>query len=79
MTVDEAKKEIGTMDSLCEMFCNYCTTNDWYCPSECNELLKARELGFDRLVNCYARHDGDLVKVMRYIKETKLVQKKGGY
>lgn len=79
MTVEEARKEIGSIDDLCRAFCDYCTSNDWYCPSLCPELEKAKEIGIERLTKCYAAHDGDLAKVMRYIKTTKLTRKKGGY
>lgn len=72
MTIEEARKEIIDIDTFCYLCCNNCIGNDWYCPSFCKMLIKARELDFDRIVKCYARHDGDLKKVYRYIKQTKL-------
>lgn len=79
MTYEQALEELGDIDSFCRMCCNNCTSNDWYCPSECDDLEKARLLDFDRIVKCYAVHEGNLAKVFRYIKSTKLARKKGGY
>ena len=79
MTYEEAKREIPDFESFRIDCCNHCTGNDWYCPSDCEMLEKARKLDFDRILKCYARHDGDLRKVSRYIKETKINRKKGGY
>ena len=79
LTIEQALEDIADIDQFCHQICNACSSNDWYCPSECNELIKAREIGFDRILKCYARHDGDLRSVMRYIKATKVNKKKGGY
>lgn len=79
MTIEEAREEIPDIDTFCRHCCNRCTTNDWYCPSDCNMLEKARKLDFDRILKCYARNDGDLNKVFRYIKRTPIIRKKGGY
>lgn len=77
MTFDEAKNEIGDIDHFCKYACNVCTANDWYCPDECDNLKKARQIDFDRIVKAYARYDGDLSKVFRFIKEAKINLKKG--
>lgn len=71
MTFEEAKSELGNIDNFCTSVCNYCTSNDWYCPTECDALEKARRIDFDRIIKCYAKHDGDLCKVMKYIKTTR--------
>ena len=78
MTYEKAKEELKDIDSFCHAACIACN-NEWFCPSYCDMLLKAEKLDFDRIVKCYARHDGDMSKVFRYIKETKLNRKKGGY
>lgn len=79
MTEEQARKEIPDIDSFCKWSCDCCQTNDWYCPTECDILLKARQLDFNRVVKCYARHRGDLEKVFRYIKATKITRARGGY
>lgn len=73
MTVWEAKQEAPDIDTLNSMLCVNCKANDWYCPTECDTLKKGRRLPFEKILKAYARHDGDLVKVARYIKETKEV------
>lgn len=78
MTLDEAREEIGSIDYFCKCACNACTANDWYCPTECGTLRKARQMDFDRIVKAYARHDGDLSKVFRYINQAKVSTRKDG-
>ncbi len=68
MQIEQAKRECGSIDDLCHTLCDYCTSNDWDCPSDCDFLIKARKIGIDRLTSCYAKHDGDLQKVVRYIR-----------
>lgn len=77
MTLDEAREEIGSIDDFCKSACNVCTANEWYCPTECDTLLKARRLDFDRIVKSYARNDGDWSKVFRYINQAKINRRKG--
>ena len=79
MTEQQAREDIPDIDSFCKWTCDCCQSNDWYCPSECETLEKARKLDFDRIVKCYAEHDGDLNKVCRYIRTTKINRVKGGY
>lgn len=79
MTYEQAKEELGDIDAFCHQMCVSCTANDAFCPSDCDDLQKARQLDFDRIVKCYARSDGDLWAVMRYIKTCKVNRVKGGY
>lgn len=72
MTVEEAKQEIPDIDTFCGHACDSCN-NDWYCPSYCDLLIKAHKIPFENILNCYARHDGDMYKVFRYIEQTKEV------
>lgn len=72
MTYEQALEEMGDIDDFCIKCCNRCTGNDWYCPSPCDMLEKARQLDYSRLVKCYARHEGDLNKVSRYISQAKV-------
>lgn len=41
--------------------------NDWYCPSDCDLLEEASKLDYDIILKAYARNDGDLNKVCRYL------------
>lgn len=73
MTLDEAKEEIPTFEIYAQMSCDNCTANDAYCPSYCYELEKASRIPFEVIQAKYAQYDGDLRKVLRYIKNTKEV------
>lgn len=66
MTYEEAKEEIPNIDCFCNHSC-ICCNSEWYCPSYCEPLEKARRMNFDLILKCYARHDGDMRKVFRYI------------
>lgn len=70
MTIEEAKKDIPDFDSFCYQACHRCN-NDWYCPSY-RDVLKAERMDFNRILKCYARHDGDLEKVWRWIKQARI-------
>ena len=78
MTYEQAKEELQDIERFQNQACIACD-NEWFCPSYCDMLLKAEKLDFDRIIKCYARHDGDMSKVFRYIKETQPNRKKGGY
>lgn len=79
MTLEQAKEELCDIDTFCKIACDNCTANDYYCPSECEMLKKARTLDFDRIIKCFANNDGDLYKVFAYIKQAKTNRKRGGY
>ena len=79
MKYEQAKEQIPDIESFKSECCQNCTSNDWYCPSDCEMLEKARKLDYDRILKCYEKHDGDLRKVARYIEATKINRKKGGY
>lgn len=70
MTVEEAKVEIPDIDAFCRWGCVHCNS-EWYCPTYCDLLEKAKRIPFNRILECYARHEGDPVKVFNYIKQTK--------
>lgn len=77
MTLDEARKKLGNIDDFCKSACSVCTANDWYCPTECDTLRKARRMNFDCIIKSYARNDGDWSKVLRYINQARIDCKKG--
>ena len=70
MTLEEAKQEIPDFNTFANEFCNACTS-DSYCSFYCDTLKKA-ECIFDRVQSAYARHNGDILKVDRYIKGAKI-------
>lgn len=76
MSYEQALAELGDIDSFCRQVCISCSANDWFCPTDCAELEKAQRMDFDRIVWSYARNDGDLRKVMRYIARAKEARKK---
>lgn len=78
MTINKAKEEIPNFDAFKHEACNTCN-NDYYCPSPCEMLIKAEQIDFERILKCYARHDGDWRKIARYINSTKINRKQGGY
>jgi hypothetical protein len=68
MTLEEARNEVGNIKDFCHSVCISCTANDWFCPTYCVELEKACRMPFEKLLKSYARNDGDIWKVIRYIK-----------
>ena len=70
MTYEEAKAELIDFPHFCSLACLHCN-NDWYCPSYCDALEKASKMDFDLIVRCYARNNGEMWKVFRYIKGRK--------
>lgn len=69
MTLDEAKQEIPDFDTFATKYCDMCM-HDAFCDFYCYTIAKAERI-FDRVQKAYARHDGDMVKVERYIKNAK--------
>ena len=63
--------KFDNINQFCSYSCNNCN-QDWYCPGECELLLKARKMPFEKINKKWIEHDGDLVKVWRYIKHYKL-------
>ena len=70
MTLEEAWEEIPNIDSFCKHACINCK-QDWFCPTFCDNLEKSFKMDYERLVKCYARNDGDWIKIFRYIKQAK--------
>lgn len=71
MTIEEAKKDIPDFDSFRYQGC-LCCNNEWYCPSYCDVLEKAERMDFNRILKCYARNDGEMYKVLRWLKKTRI-------
>lgn len=72
LTIEQVNEDIPTIESFIARSCDFCIANDWYCTGYCEELLKAEKIPFEKIQAAYARHDGDMVKVHRYIKQFRL-------
>ena len=77
MTIEEAKEYIPDFEAFRKEFCAVCVANDWYCPSVCDTLLKASELDYNSILKCYARNDGEMYKVWRWLKQARVYGKNG--
>jgi hypothetical protein len=67
MTIEETKEEYGyNADELCKNLCYLCTTNDWYCPSDCDTIAWIRN-NYDKAIERLAKLDGDYVEMCRRI------------
>lgn len=71
MTPEEAREEIPDIQSFLYHACSMCNANDWYCTGYCEDLTKAQKMPFSKILEAYARHDGEMWKVMRYIKNAR--------
>lgn len=72
MTIEQAKELIPDFDSFCKETCDHCSANDWYCPSHCVTLNLARNMDFELIQKSYARNDGLIWKVIRYIRQARI-------
>lgn len=72
MTIEEAKEYIPDFEAFRNEFCSVCVANDWYCPNVCDTLLKAGELDYNRILKCYARNDGEIWKVVQWLKKARI-------
>lgn len=68
MTIEQAKIEIPDLETYFRLDCDTDCNLDYYCPSDCKDHTKARKLGIDKIQSAYARHDGDLWEVTKYIR-----------
>ena len=71
MTIEETKEYIPDFDSFRYQAC-LCCDNEWYCPTYCNVLEKAERIDFNRILKCYARNDGEMYKVLRWLKQARI-------
>ena len=73
MTIEQAREEIPNFEVLAGFMCKDCTANDWYCNGYCEMLTKAQKIPFERLQKMYAKYDGDLYELSKYIRYTKVL------
>ena len=71
MTIKEAKEYIPDFETFRKEVCATCT-EEWYCPCNCEELNKASRMDFNRILKCYARNDGEMYKVLRWIRQARI-------
>lgn len=72
MTIEQARECIPDFNAFENEFCNSCVANNWYCPDRCSVLKKALKMDFERILKSYARNDGDLTKVSRFLREAQI-------
>lgn len=63
--------EYTNYEDFAHACCCYCTANDWFCTGWCDVLEKGSRMDFNRIQKAINRHDGDLMKVMRYIRRAR--------
>ena len=63
--------DFGTMHDFKMYVCNNCTGNDWYCPSDCDFLIKAEKYPLERINKAWRDTEYDLQRLMRRIKSWK--------
>lgn len=61
------KEELPDWDSFVIFACNNCSL-EWYCPSYCTVLQKAKKLDFSLIQQSFHRNAGDPRAVFRYIR-----------
>ena len=71
MTIEEAKEYIPDFEAFCKKACNMCE-NKYCCPQRCKDLCKAEQIDFNRILNCYARHDGEMYKVFWWLRQVRV-------
>lgn len=71
MTVEQCKDEYGNdADTMCRILCGFCTSNDWYCPSDCESMEWVRK-NYEKAINRMAKLDGDYVEFFKRLKQWK--------
>lgn len=71
MTIEEAKEYIPDFEAFRNEACAICT-EEWYCPHNCEILSKATKMDFNRILKCYARNDGEMYNVLRWLKQARI-------
>lgn len=71
MTTVDAREYIPNLTIFRKEACEACKQSD-YCPQYCDTLLKAERMDFNRILKCYARHDGEMYKVLRWLKQARI-------
>lgn len=66
--------EAGYCPRYCEDLCETCVNcgEAEYCHLYCEDLCKAARMDFNRILKCYARNDGEMYKVLRWLKQARI-------
>ena len=65
------EEKFENINQFCSFLCNNCET-DGYCPSNCDFLEKVRKISFEKINNKWIEYNGDIKKLVRYIKQYRL-------
>lgn len=76
MTIEEAREEIPRFEVFAEKMCSRCANLDCFglCADLCAQYQKVKIIAiidFKRIQKAYARHNGDIVKVVKFIDRAK--------
>lgn len=72
MNVDYSLVGVPDINTICGMICDDCTANDWYCPSDCDLLIKLKKMDRNKIFKKYVDSQGDTVAVAKYVKRAKV-------
>ena len=68
---EQTMSEFNNHDEFAERVCEGCVANDWYCPTECNFLEKARTYPIERINKAFEYCDEDMFKTCKLIQRWK--------
>lgn len=60
------------INNIARMICDECTSNDWYCPSDCDLLIKLKKMDEDKIIKKYVDSQEDIIAVAMYVKRAKV-------
>lgn len=66
------EEKFETIDNFCAYVCSGACKEEWFCPTECELLQKARKMPLKKINTKWIEHDGDIRKVARYIKNYRI-------
>jgi hypothetical protein len=67
MTIEEAKEIMPDINWIFKNICHTCSNID-ECAN-CKLHKKASRIGYDNIIECFAKTDGNMKKVLRYIRK----------
>lgn len=67
MTVEEAKQIMPDINWVFKHICHNCSNIDMC--AKCKMHKKANRIGYDNIIKYFAKTNGDMKKVLRYIRK----------
>ncbi len=67
MTIEEAREAMPDIEYVLKNICHICSNVD-LCKN-CKMHKKANRIGYERILAYYARNEGNMKKVLRYIRK----------